>query len=591
MIGRVFSWLGRLFLKICTILGFLIILSIAGFWLMTRFKSPQAIPEKTVLTLSLDGAFTEGPSPQPLQLLFEGGSQSFYKLLIALKKAEKDPKVSGLYVNTGTPSLGIAQIQELREAFLSLRKAGKFVYFYTPTFGEMTPSTSFYYLATAADVIGIQPLGSVGLTGLGAEMPFLKKIMETVGVTADFIRHGKYKSYTETFTEEKMSPAFRESLESILVSLSQQVVADLSMGRKIPFGRVQELVKRGPFSDKEAQKNGLVDRLAYESDFEKEVLAKAGEKSTLVALTAYQKIISTSEKVAKSPEVALIFAEGTIVPDREKTGGGGIVLPSSEKIGDVSTLKLFKEIGENPKIKAVVYRIDSGGGHALASDAIGEGLRQLRQKGKKVIVSMGNTAASGGYLIALGADEIVADAGTITGSIGVFFGKFVLSNLWEKWGIYWDHAETAPNARFASMNTVFSEETRMKLQTWVDGLYEVFVARTAQARHLSVEEAGRLAEGRVWTGEQAQKLKLVDHLGGVFVALERARLIAALPENPVIGIYPAPKSLFDYLTSSVLEEGGPGFFTVLSVAFKRALWNYCAPSFSAQFYEEPLKIQ
>lgn len=592
MVGKIFFSLKSFFLKLCTLLGFLIIATVLIFFLISRFKSIPSLPDKTVLTLSLAGNFTEGFSTHPLHFfLEEGGARSFYKLLTTLKKAEGDPKILGLYVNTGTPSLGLAQIQELREAFLSLRKAGKFVYFYTPTFGEMTSASSFYYLATAADIIGIQALGSVGLTGLGAEVPFLKKFMDTVGVTGDFVRHGKYKSYTETFTEEKMSAAFRESLDSILTSFSQQIVCGLSDARRISLEKIQELVKKGPLLGKEAQKEGLIDRIVYEAAFEKEILERAGEKTELVPLAAYQKNISALEKNLRTPEIALIFAEGTIVSDREKDLDHNFALLSPEKIGDASTLKLFEEITKNPTIKAIVYRIDSGGGHAIASDAIREGLKNLRTAGKKVIISMGNTAASGGYLIALGGDEIVADAGTITGSIGAFSGKFVLAPFFEKWGIHWDHVETAPNARFSSINIPFPEEARLKLQSWVDEIYTFFVERTAEVRHLSISDVHALAEGHVWTGEQAQKYKLIDHLGGIFKAIERARILAALPENPVIVIYPQPKSFFEFLKFSLFEEGGANLLTLFKAALQKTFFASYMPLSGAQLYQAPLLIQ
>lgn len=593
MAGKALRRVGRIFSKTCTFLGFFTLMVLIGFFLVNRLKAPRAIPEKAVLTLSLETPFTEGLSPHLLHFL-EGGSESFYKLLTTLEKAKSDAKILGIYVNTGTPSLGLAQIQELRERFLALRKAGKFVYFYTPTFGEMRPTPAFYYLATSADLIGLQPLGSVGLTGLGAEVPFLKKAMNMVGVTADFIRHGKYKSYTETFTEEKMSADFRASLETLLDSLGQQLLAGLTEDRKIPLEKAQALTRGGPFSDKEAQKNGLIDRVVYEAAFEEEVLKKAGEGAALVPFAAYQKTLEAAEKTSKSPDIALVFAEGTIVPDREKGSGGGITLPSPEQIGDLTTLKIFREIEKTPTIKAVVYRIDSGGGHALASDAIREGLNKLRRSGKKVIVSMGNTAASGGYLIALGADEIIADAGTITGSIGAFWGKFTLENLWDKWGVYWDHVETAPNALMSSMNVPFSEETRQKLQTWVDDLYLFFVECTAQARHLPLEEAKRLAEGRVWTGVQAQQYKLVDHLGGLLTALERARVVAGLPEGATIGVYPPAKSLWDLVLSSFVEPDGPGLFVLAGIWLKKAFWHVQSALWGkgqGHLYDAPLKFQ
>ncbi len=553
--GRFFRFLRKLVVGLCATLGFMLLLSIVGFWVFRSMVQPRfALQETNVLELSLKGSFMEGVSLNPLQQLLEGGRTSFYQTLTVLEHASKDPHIKGLFITLESPELGLAQLQELRALFKTFRKNGKFVHVHTQTFGELSPATPLYYLASVADHISIQPLGMVCVTGLSIETPFLKGLLDWAGAQAQFAKREAYKSFPEMFTEKKMSEPSKQALTALLQSLSQQLVQGIAEDRKLSTAQVETAFAHAPLSDKEGKEAKLIDTICYET--EALMLAqKKAQMAPVLAFSTYKRMLRQAEgKLGrKSASVALVFGEGMIL--QEAPPGISPLSSDQEAIAAVPTLRLFEKLEQDPDIKALVYRIDSGGGHALASDSIREGLQRLRRAGKTVVVSMGNVAASGGYMIALGADRILAEPATLTGSIGVFGGKLNLEAFWRKFEIGWDGVSTHPQASMASLNRPFSEKEFKLLDKWAGQLYSHFLTLTAAARKLSLEEARSVAQGRVWTGQQAYDLKLVDKLGGLGAAILEAKQLSKLGPDALVKVYPRPKSFPELILDALSGSG------------------------------------
>ncbi|MGL5784399.1 MAG: signal peptide peptidase SppA [Alphaproteobacteria bacterium] len=553
--GRVFRFFRRLVVGLCATLGFVMLLGVLGFWIFRSMVQPRfALQETNVLELSLKGDFMEGVAQSPLQQLLEGGKASFYQTLAVLEHASKDPHIPGLFITLDNPGLGLAQIQELRAVFKTFRKNGKFVHMYAQSFGELSPAAPLYYLASAADHISIQPLGMICITGLSIETPFLKGFLDWAGAQAQFAKREAYKSFPEMFTEKKMSEPSRQALTALLQSLSQQLIQGIAEDRKLSPAQVEAAFANAPLSDKEGKEAKLIDTICYEGEA-LTLAQKKAQMAPVLPFSIYRKRMKQAEgKLGRTkPSVALVFGEGMIL--QEAPPGMSPLSSDREIIAAVPTLRLFEKLEQDPDIKALVYRIDSGGGHALASDSIREGLQRLRKAGKTVVVSMGNVAASGGYMIALGADRIFAEPATLTGSIGVFGGKLNLEAFWKKFEIGWDGVATHPQASMASLNRSFSEKEFKLLDKWADQLYSHFLTLTATARKLTPEEARAAAQGRVWTGQQAHALKLVDKLGGVGEAILEAKQLARLEPDALVKIYPHPKSFPELILEALSGSG------------------------------------
>jgi protease IV len=555
---KFFRFLGKLVMGFCTTLGVLLLFGVAGFWLFRTVLQPRfVLQESNVLELSLKGTFSERVSTNPLRQFLEKDSASFYQTLTVLTHASQDPHIAGVFITLENPELGLAQIQELRALFKTFQKNGKFVHVHTQSFGELSPATPLYYLASAADHISLQPLGMVCITGLSVTTPFLKGLLDLAGAQAQFSKREAYKSFPEMFTEKKMSEPSREALTTLLQSLSQQIIQGIAQDRQRTPAQVEDAFAKAPLSDKEGLEAKLIHALCYQTEA-LTLARKRAQMAPTLAFSVYKKVLKQAEcklHRSSSATVALVFGEGMILQEAPPLMSP--LSPGQAAISAVPTLQLFEKLEKDPAIKAVVYRIDSGGGHALASDSIREALQRLRKAGKKVVVSMGNTAASGGYMIALGADRILAEPATITGSIGVFGGKLNLEAFWKKWEVTWEGVETHPQASMASLNRPFSEKELEVLNKWADQLYDHFLTLTATARKLSLEKAREAAQGRVWTGQQAHGLKLVDRLGGLADAILEAKQIATLGPDAQVKVYPHPRSFLELILEILSGSGSP----------------------------------
>jgi protease-4 len=479
---------------------------------------------------------------------------AFNTVLTALRRGAADDRVKGLVARTGSVTLGLGQIQELRDAVKAFRAKGKFAYAFGETFGEIGGGTRAYYAASAFDQIWLQPTGSLALVGIQAEIPFFKGTLDKIGVEAQFARRAEYKSAATQFTETKLPATDREAESTMLASLYDQIAAGIAEGRGMPPDAVKQLIDGGPYTNQAALDKHLIDKIGYRDEIETAARDQAGAGAAMMDVANY--VTASQSKETGTQVVALIRAVGEIAGGTSDDNPFG----NSGKVGADTMVRALNEAAKDPKVKAIVLRIDSPGGSGTASESIWRAVKRAEEAHKPVIVSMGNLAASGGYYIAAGADKIVADPATLTGSIGVFAGKFVVSGLYDKLGVTVDTLSFGHDAGIESDQTAFTPEQKQHFNDMLDDFYRTFVARVAEGRHLDPVKAEALARGRVWTGQQAQERGLVDVLGGFDEAVKQAKEAAQLPvDQPVIlRTFPRPKSPFDKLIAgldNIPEQG------------------------------------
>jgi len=523
-------------------------------------RTPQ---DGYILTYTFKAGLAEtvgGPSlSQPLL----HPSATFGDLIERLTEATKDPHVKGFVAKLQDIGMSPAQLQELRDTLVKFRAAGKPTYIYADGYGGSSSAMGAYYLATAFGQIWLQNVGDVSMNGVAAEVPFFKGILDKIGVEAEFSRKGTYKSFPESLTLNGMSAPNREMTTGLVNDLADQIIAGIAASRGMTVESVRKLVNGAPYSDTEALKLKLIDKIGYYDQMLAEAKRKAGIKSDdaeegTVALMDY----SFDKEPKTKSRIALIIGAGDIISYSETHAGlSGADMPA-DKIATA-----FKEARKDKSVIAVVFRIDSPGGSPEAAETIRHAIMETQQKGKPVIVSMSGYAASGGYWIASPADKIVAEPATITGSIGVFGGKFVLAGLWQKLGIHWDSVAVGDNAEMLSANTPFTAKQRERFESMLDDIYQAFIARVAEGRHLTKDQVEAVAEGHVWTGKQALERGLVDELGGLDKAVELAKVAAKI--NPAQDIplkpFPAKKSPLETLLHLVSGDDDDGDASILSM--------------------------
>ncbi|HLO76590.1 MAG TPA: signal peptide peptidase SppA, partial [Magnetospirillum sp.] len=385
-----------------------------------------------------------------------------------------------------------------------------------------------------------------GLTGFMAESPFLRGTLDLLGVQPEFAGRKEYKTAIETFTEKKYSAANLETLNGLLDAWSGQVIAGIAEGRKLPVDKVRALFGKGPFLAAEALSSGLVDKLGYRD--EAMAAAEGDQHPDEVDVADY----AAHAPTAKGTPVALITGEG-MIQRGEADGGFG----SEDGFGSDTIAGALRDAIDDDSIKAILFRVDSPGGSYVASDTIWHEVRRARAAGKPVVVSMGNLAASGGYFVSMGADRIVAQPGTITGSIGVFTGKMVLSDFWPKLGVSWDEVHRGDNAPMWSANKGFSPQAWDRVNAMLDRIYADFTTKAADGRRMPVDKLEPNARGRVWSGAEAKALGLVDALGGYDVAQAQLRELLKLPADAPLKLvaFPEPESPLQAL-SKFASRGG-----------------------------------
>jgi protease-4 len=456
----------------------------------------------------------------------------------------------GLVATLGAAPMGMGQVQELRDAVIAFRAQKKAAVAYSETFGEAGPGNGSYYLATAFDEIWLQPSGDIGLTGFIFESPFLRGTLEKLGVTPRLDHRYEYKNAMNLFTERKYTPAHREANEKVMTSFFAQVVRGTAQGRKLTEDQVRALVDKGPFYGQEAVEAKLVDGLAYRDEVYEKARKKAGEGAKLLYLSHYAKRAGRLHEKGKT--VALIYGIGGV--HRGKSDFDPFTGDAS--MGSDTVSAAFRSATLDKDVKAILFRVDSPGGSYVASDAIWRETMRAKKAGKPVIVSMGNVAGSGGYFVAMAADKIVAQPGTITGSIGVVGGKMLTTGFWDKLGLTWDEVHTSANSTMWTGTRDFTPAEWARFQAWLDRIYADFTSKVAEGRKLPKEKVLELAKGRIWTGEDAKSLGLIDEVGGYDVALKLAKQAAKIPEaeDVTLKVFPPRKEALEKLLEGPPES-------------------------------------
>jgi protease-4 len=502
-----------------------------------REKPPQ-IAENSVLVLRLEGDIPEKPPLELPAFLGAGGpGLTVAHVWMTLQKAAADSHIKAIVLEPEGLSAGWAKLEEIRADVERFRKSGKPVYAFL-----RAPSTRDYYVALAADRIYLGPQEPLMLKGLRAEMMYFKKTLEKLGVSVDVEHAGKYKDYGDMFTRSDMSPETREVMTSVVDDLYGNLVARIAEGRKKSPEEVRAIIDQGPFTAAQARKAGLVDELRFEDQVWGELKDRlhSGELKK-VAADQYMMVPMEAVGLQGKSRIALVIGEGDIT--RGQAGDDG---STGNNLTSYGFDKLLRQVAGDPTIKGVVVRIDSPGGEQVASDEIWRQMNLLSKK-KPLVYSMSDLAASGGYYIAMTGDPIVAYPETMTGSIGVVFGKPNLHGLYDKLGITKDAVQRGKHAGIDSDYAPLTEDERRILRDGVDESYKDFVAKVADARRRGFNDIEPLAQGRVWLGSQAKARGLVDELGGLDSAIELVKKKAHIPAGEKVSLvmYPPRRSLLD----------------------------------------------
>lgn len=544
----------RFFLWLFALIGFAIVILGVGIGILVnqRLAGQPDLPNTVVLELDLRQPLREVSQDVPLPLSAVGlrDDLSLRDVVEILDRAAGDPRVRGAMLLLGSETPELAQAQEIRAAIDRFRGDGdRFVHAFADTFGEFGPGNVPYYLASAADQVWLQPIGMVGLTGVYSEVPFAREALAELSLQPQIGKRGDYKTIANIATERDFTEAHREMQESLVNELADQLVAGIADGRGLELQRVAALLDRGPLLAEEALEGGLIDRLGYVDEAEAAALDQAGQQARLIGAGDY---LRATETPGDGPVIALIVGTGAIQRGDDEAS----ILFGGEVMAADRMVEAFEAAIEDPQVEAIVFRIASPGGSAVASETIRRAVLRAREVGKPVIVSMSGAAASGGYWVAMDADRIIALPATLTGSIGVVAGKIVAEGLWEDLGVSWGAVGRGENAAIWSSRTPYDPGEAARLDAMLDHTYEAFVTNVAGARGLTPEAVDTIAQGRVWTGSQAVSLGLVDALGGYAEAFAAARMEAGLPADAAVTVrrYPAPEPAWQLVRELLAGE-------------------------------------
>jgi len=510
-----------------------------------RHREPP-IADNSVLTLRVAGELPDYVPDDPLRKILGGPDQSLSNLVLQFKKAKVDKRIKAILLTVDMSAVGWGKSEEIRDAIADFRSSGKPVYAYM----EFATDKE-YYIASACDKVYLAPPGELFINGLAADVMFFRGSLDKLGIYPDMIQMGKYKTAVETFTRKDMSDANREFMNSLLDDLFNRYVEAIAKARGKSPEDVRAIIDNAPYSSAKAKEIGLIDGVAYRDELEKELKTKLGYKDSdelsLIRSSAYNEVESESLGLDKGEKIAVIYATGDIGSGRSDQSPGG-----NQSIGSDTLSKALNDARDDKTIKAIVIRVDSPGGSGLASDIIWHAVESAKAK-KPVVISMSDVAASGGYYIAAGANKIIAQPSTITGSIGVFAGKPVVKGLYDWLGISNEYILRGKQAGMFRESEKFTPEERAKFEDLIKRMYyDEFVPKVAKGRNKSPEYVDSIAQGRVWTGAQGKERGLVDEFGGLDRAVEVAAELAKIPKDKGVHrvILPYPRTFIQELMSS-----------------------------------------
>ena len=529
------------------ILGALIIvafLGIAVLWAALR-KGEPTIRDNSVLTLRVAGSLPDYSPDDPFKRYFGGPDQSLTGLVMQFKKAKVDKRIKAILLDVNTSGVGWGKAEEIRDAITDFRTSGKPVYAYIE-FGL----NKEYYIATACDKIIVPPPGELFINGLAADVMFFRGSLDKLGIYPDIYQIGEYKTAGNMFTQKKMTDPHRKYIDEMLNDLYDRYVNAIAQTRKKTPDEVKALIDNAPYNAEKAKEAGLIDEAMYRDEVEKQFKKLLGYKDTdsFVAIrgSEYRDVSPESLGLNKGERIAVIYASGEIGSGSSENSPSG-----DQSIGSDTVAKALNDAAADKTIKAVVLRVDSPGGSGLASDIIWRAVETTNQK-KPVVVSMSDVAASGGYYISASAAKIVAQPSTITGSIGVLAGKPVMRGFYDWLGISNEYVLRGKNAGMFRETEKFSDDERAKFEEWIKTTYyRDFVPKVAKGRNRDAQYIDSVAQGRVWTGQQAKDRGLVDEFGGLDKAIEVAKQLAKIPADKGVErvILPYPTTFLQELLS------------------------------------------
>ncbi len=485
-----------------------------------------------------------------------------------LRKAKVDRRVHSVVIRPGGATALWGKAQEIRDAIIDFRTAGKPIVGFMEYGGEQE-----FYLASACDKVFLAPTASLDLTGLASYELFLRGTLDKIGAYPDVLHVGEFKTAGNTFSEKGYTPSHREMAQSLNTDLYEQVVRGLADGRHKKPDEIRALIDHGPYLPEDAIRAGLIDDVAYEDEIDDKVsLTKGSGRTRFLSTSDYRKISLSSLGLGRGQRIAVIYAVGVIT-----SGESTYDSSQGQSVGSDTLIDHLRKVRADDSIKAVVLRVDSPGGSAIASDVIWREVLLTRQQ-KPVIASMSDVAASGGYYISMPAHAIVAQPATLTGSIGVVMIKFAIGGTLGKLGMNLDHVKTGRYADLYAPDRPFSPEERKLVEASLQATYETFVEKAASGRNTTPEQIDAVAQGRVWTGAQAKQIGLVDELGGLDRAVALAKQRAKIDEKAEVElvVYPQRKSFYELVQSPFGTEGGEVVRALIGLGDARAVRTLAA---------------
>jgi len=537
---------GRTLLLVVLGLVVLFVIVVAvGIFFFWSLEQPAPIAEGTVLEVVISGSVPEVPPTNALVQFLQPGMTNLYGLRQTFEYAAKDSRIRAVYLEIQPLSMSFAEIEEIRDHIKEFRKSKKPVHSFLAL--DLAGEAEMY-LASTCDSITLNPGTGLLVNGLLAEVSFYKGTLDKLHVKPEFIEFKEYKN-PGTYTRTRMTPEYRGMLESIVRDIEDRFVSTVASERKMNPDRLRQIMMEGLIKDEVALREKLVDKLGYKHEVRDNLrFATEGKKKTYKGVNAekYREGAADTYAVSSSNKVAYVAAQGVITSGTSEEFSG--------IVGGNSVTSLLRRLREDKSIKGLILRVNSPGGSVVGSEMVWDEVRMLEKQGKPVIVSMSGVAASGGYYISMNARRIVSQPSTITGSIGVIFGKFDLSGFYDWIGMDVEKVKNFPNADIFSLNDSLSPEQRKQIEDWMAGTYNTFVSKAAKGRGLPYETMEPKAHGRVYTGTQAKAAGLVDEIGGLSSAVENMRKALKLgkDEKLELVLYPRPKTLWESLSSGDL---------------------------------------
>jgi protease IV len=551
---------------VLTLITLAVIVSFMGVaFIYVLVSRGPSIEDDSTLVLRPGGELQDTTPDDVVGQLLASETTTVRGFVDSLRLAKRDPRITGvLLMPSSLESPFWGKVQELRDAVLDFRKSGKVVVAFLEFGGDRE-----YYLASAADRVYLLPTSALDLTGVASYEVFLRGTFDKFGAYPDFLQIGDYKTAVNQLTQKSFTPAHREMAQSLNGDTYEQLVRGIASARKKTEAEMRQLLDQGPFSPEDAVRLGLVDGLAYEDQLDDRVpqLRQGGEMRRVDG-SDYQRVTARSLGVRPASRIAVLYASGVIASGKSGYDpGNGIVVGSDTFVDQLRRLR------EDDSIKAIVLRVDSPGGSSVASDVMWRELMITRDEkpSRPLVTSMSDLAASGGYYISVPGQVIVAQPGTLTGSIGIFAGKIVIDGTLDKVGISTETVKSGKNSDIYSPFSRFSPEQRMKVGQYMDGFYKSFVAKVAEGRHMTPARVDAIAQGRVWTGAQAKDRGLVDALGGLDTAVSIAKQRAHIPADEEVDlvVYSPRRSFYEALTQLGRSSASLASWGVLMNAAQR----------------------